>query len=56
MRLMTIFQLAVLTGSELDALAARAQKDADNTRLPASDREAAARTRLNIRRVKPPKP
>ena len=57
MRLMTIFQLAVLTDQEIRAIARNAQEQADNVTLPAPLRDAAAQTLTNIVRLLPaPKP
>ena len=58
MRLMTIFQLAILTDKELQALALRASEDEGNAKLAQVERDAAALTRDAIarRRAIAPKP
>jgi len=58
MKLMTIFQLAVLTDQELQALAVKASQDEGNAKLARQERETAAANRHVIarRRAMVPKP
>ena len=58
MRLMTIFELAAKTRSELDAIRQRAHSEASNARLSREERDQAGSTLVNIARLepRPPKP